>query len=150
MSNRMLGGAGKGSRKLSLIARNESIGTPRTEHACAITSVSISTASAAFVRAISFRASIESTIVADVKSFAVRTLPFARICCASETNSRSEKFSATIKSPTWKSSRAAPANPELIRRRSSSVRRKLSILSWQLFRPTPVCKIAMDWFSILP
>ena len=48
-------------------------------HARAIVSVSISVASAPCARAISFRCAVESTIVVDVKSLAVRAFRLPRI-----------------------------------------------------------------------
>jgi len=60
MSNRTCPGLGNGSRGVSVMTRNESSGIPCVAHARAMNSVSMSTAAAPDVRAISIRSSLES------------------------------------------------------------------------------------------
>src|SRR2546430_17025866 len=92
MSNKTDGGAGNGWSGVSLTARNESNGTRCALQTATIAPVSISTAAAPELRAISFRSEIESRMDVEVKSFMRRGWRSDKIRPALTSNPGSEKF----------------------------------------------------------
>src|ERR1700730_13601196 len=103
-----------------------------------IIAASISTAPSPLSRAISSRSAIESTIDVEVKSRPTHGCWLLKARSARKSKCRSEKFSERSKSPTFQSSRTAPAKPLLIKIFGRAARRKLSILLAQALAPTPV------------